>query len=103
MRVTMAAPGGHAPHERRTEANVTDAPLSARFEENRPRLRAVAYRLLGSTSDTEDAVQETWLRVTRADTDAVENLSGWLTTVITRVCVDMLRARKTRENAAPAL
>jgi RNA polymerase sigma factor (sigma-70 family) len=82
---------------------VTDASLSTRFEENRSRLRVVAYRLLGSTSDTEDALQETWLRVTQADTGEVENLGGWLTTVITHVCLDMLRARKTRENAAPAL
>jgi RNA polymerase sigma-70 factor, ECF subfamily len=82
---------------------VTDASLSARFEENRPRLRAVAYRMLGSTSETEDALQETWLRITRADTDAVDNLGGWLTTVITHVCLDILRARKTRETAAPAL
>jgi RNA polymerase sigma-70 factor (ECF subfamily) len=59
--------------------------------------------MLGSTSETEDAVQETWLRITRADTSAVENLGGWLTTVITHVCLDMLRARKTRENAAPAI
>ncbi len=78
---------------------MTDASLSARFEENRPRLRAVAYRMLGSTSETEDALQETWLRITRADTGAVDNLGGWLTTVITHVCLDMLRARKTR--AAP--
>jgi RNA polymerase sigma factor (sigma-70 family) len=91
------------PTDDREERNVTEASLSARFEENRPRLRAVAYRLLGSTSDTEDAVQETWLRVTRADTGEVDNLGGWLTTVITRVCLDMLRARKTRESAAPAL
>ncbi len=82
---------------------MTDTSLSARFEENRPRLRAVAYRLLGSKSDTDDAVQETWLRVTRADIGAVDNLGGWLTTVTTRVCLDMLRARKTREDAAPAL
>jgi len=82
---------------------VTDASLSARFEENRPRLRAVAYRMLGSTSETEDALQETWLRITRVDTDAVDNLGGWLTTVITHVCLDILRARKTRETAAPAL
>jgi RNA polymerase sigma-70 factor (ECF subfamily) len=73
-----------------------------RFEENRPRLRALAYRMLGSTTETEDALQETWLRIT-ADTGAVDNLGGWLTTVITRVCLDMLRARKTRENAAPAM
>jgi RNA polymerase sigma factor (sigma-70 family) len=89
------------PYDEREELNVTDASLSARFEENRPRLRAVAYRLLGSTSEAEDAVQETWLRITRADTGRVDNLGGWLTTVITHVCLDMLRARKTRENAAP--
>ncbi|MGO8996988.1 MAG: sigma-70 family RNA polymerase sigma factor [Polyangiaceae bacterium] len=82
---------------------MTDATLSARFEENRPRLRAVAYRLLGSAAETEDAVQETWLRVTRADAGAVDNFGGWLTTVTTHVCLDMLRARKTREDAAPAL
>jgi RNA polymerase sigma-70 factor (ECF subfamily) len=82
---------------------VTDPSLIARFEENRPHLRAVAYRMLGSTSETEDALQETWLRITRADAGALDNLGGWLTTVITHVCLDMLRARKTRENAAPAI
>ena len=82
---------------------MTDPSLIARFEENRPRLRAVAYRMLGSTTETEDAVQETWLRIMRADTGTVDNLGGWLTTVITHVCLDMLRARKTRENAAPAM
>jgi RNA polymerase sigma factor (sigma-70 family) len=82
---------------------VTDPSLSTQFEENRPRLRAVAYRMLGSASEAEDAVQETWLRLTRADADAVDNLSGWLTTVVTHVCLDMLRARKTRDqHAAPA-
>jgi RNA polymerase sigma factor (sigma-70 family) len=91
------------PHDERQEPNVTDASLSARFEENRHRLHVVAYRMLGSTSEAEDAVQETWLRITRADTGAVDNLGGWLTTVITHVCLDMLRARKTRENAAPAI
>jgi len=82
---------------------VTDTSLSTRFEESRPRLRAVAYRLLGAASEAEDAVQETWLRVTRTDTSGVDNLGGWLTTVVTHVCIDMLRARKTRENAVPAL
>ncbi|MGD0529867.1 MAG: sigma-70 family RNA polymerase sigma factor, partial [Polyangiaceae bacterium] len=82
---------------------MTDAAMTAQFEEQRPRLRAVAYRLLSSTSEAEDAVQETWLRLTRADAGAVDNLGGWLTTVITHVCLDMLRARKTRENAAPAI
>ena len=82
---------------------MTDASPTAQFEENRPRLHALAYRMLGSTSETEDAVQETWLRLTRAGTGTVDNLGGWLTTVITHVCLDMLRARKTRENAAPAM
>jgi RNA polymerase sigma factor (sigma-70 family) len=82
---------------------VTGSSLSTRFEENRAHLRAVAYRMLGSTSETDDAVQETWLRIARADTGAVDNLGGWLTTVITHVCLDILRARKTRENAAPAI
>jgi RNA polymerase sigma factor (sigma-70 family) len=82
---------------------VTDPSLSARFEENRRRLRAVAFRMLGSTSEAEDAVQETWLRIARADAGAVDNLGGWLTTVIAHVCIDMLRTRKTREGAAPAI
>jgi RNA polymerase sigma-70 factor (ECF subfamily) len=97
----MAAPGVRHPYDEGQEPTVTDdASLSARFEENRPRLRAVAYRMLGSTSEAEDAVQETWLRLTRGDAEAVSNLGGWLTTVIAHVCLDMLRARKTRENAA---
>ena len=70
--------------------------LTERFEENRPRLRGVAYRLLGSLSEAEDAVQEAWLRLHRTDTAAVENLAGWLTTVVSRVCLDMLRAKKAR-------
>jgi RNA polymerase sigma factor (sigma-70 family) len=85
------------------EPNVIDASLNGRFEENRPRLRALAYRMLGSTGEAEDAVQETWLRITRADAGVVDNPGGWLTTVIAHVCLDMLRARKTRENAAPAM
>ena len=67
--------------------------LAERFEENRPRLRAVAYRMLGSSAEAEDAVQEAWLRLSRSDADAVENLGGWLTTVVARVCLDMLRSR----------
>lgn len=67
-----------------------------RFEADRPRLRAVAYRMLGSSSEVEDAVQETWLRLNRSDAEGIENLSGWLTTVVARVCLDMLRARKSR-------
>jgi RNA polymerase sigma-70 factor (ECF subfamily) len=70
--------------------------LTERFEENRPRLRGVAYRMLGSLSEAEDAVQEAWLRLNRIDTAAVENLGGWLTTVVSRVCLDLLRSRKSR-------
>ncbi len=66
------------------------------FEENRRHLRAVAYRMLGSTAEAEDAVQEAWLRLNRSDTEAVENLRGWLTTVVSRICLDMLRARQAR-------
>ncbi len=70
--------------------------MAERFEADRMRLRAVAYRLLGSSSEADDAVQEAWLRLSRADTSEVENLSGWLTTVVSRVCLDMLRSRRTR-------
>lgn len=70
--------------------------LTERFEENRPRLHGVAYRMLGSLSEAEDAVQEAWLRLNRIDTATVENLGGWLTTVVSRVCLDMLRSRKSR-------
>jgi RNA polymerase sigma factor (sigma-70 family) len=70
--------------------------LNQRFEENRPRLRGVAYRMLGSLSEAEDAVQEAWLRLNRIETNTIENLGGWLTTVVSRVCLDMLRSRKLR-------
>ena len=70
--------------------------LADRFEEYRPHLRAVAYRMLGSLTDADDAVQDTWLRVTRADASQVENLGGWLTTILARICLNMLRARTTR-------
>jgi RNA polymerase sigma factor (sigma-70 family) len=70
--------------------------LVDRFEELRPHLRAVAYRMLGSVSEADDAVQDAWLRVSRADASEVDNLGGWLTTVVARVCLNMLRARKTR-------
>jgi RNA polymerase sigma factor (sigma-70 family) len=69
--------------------------LAERFEEQRPHLRAIAYRMLGSVAESDDAVQEAWLRLSRAD-QAVENLGGWLTTVVGRVCLDMLRARRAR-------
>jgi RNA polymerase sigma factor (sigma-70 family) len=70
--------------------------LADRFEENRGHLRAVAYRMLGSLSEADDAVQEAWLRLSRLDTSEVQNLSGWLTTVVARVCLDTLRSRKSR-------
>lgn len=70
--------------------------LAERFEENRGHLRAVAYRMLGSASEADDAVQETWLRLSRTDVSEVENLGGWLTTVAARVCLDMLRTRRSR-------
>jgi RNA polymerase sigma factor (sigma-70 family) len=70
--------------------------LTERFEDQRAHLRAVAYRMLGSLSEADDAVQETWLRLSRSDTSAVENLGGWLTTVVARVSLNMLRARNTR-------
>lgn len=70
--------------------------LARRFEEHRPHLRAVAYRMLGSLSESEDAVQEAWLKLSRSDASAVENLGGWLTTVVGRVCLDMLRSRTSR-------
>ncbi|MGH3261845.1 MAG: sigma-70 family RNA polymerase sigma factor [Trebonia sp.] len=71
--------------------------LAQQFEEHRPHLRAVAYRMLGSLSEADDAVQETWLRLQRADAESVENLDGWLTTVISRVCLNMLRGRRSHE------
>lgn len=70
--------------------------LTERFEADRPRLEGVAYRMLGSHDEAEDAVQETWLRLHRTDADAIENLGGWLTTVTSRVCLDRLRARGAR-------
>ena len=77
--------------------------LSERFEESRPRLRGLAYRMLGSLSEAEDAVQEAWLRLERSDAAAVENLAGWLTTVVSRVCLDVLRSRRSRrERSATA-
>ena len=73
--------------------------LAQRFEEHRPRLRAVAYRMLGSLSEADDAVQDAWLRVSRADTSQVENLGGWLTTIVARVSLNLLRSRNTRREA----
>jgi len=70
--------------------------LADRFEEHRPHLKAVAYRMLGSLAEAEDAVQEAWLKLGRSDADDIRNLGGWLTTVVGRVCLDMLRSRTTR-------
>jgi RNA polymerase sigma factor (sigma-70 family) len=70
--------------------------LADKFEANRTQLRSVAYRMLGSLSEAEDAVQEAWLRLNRSDVSEVANLGGWLTTVVSRVCLDMLRSRKSR-------
>src|SRR5918999_1030982 len=70
--------------------------LAQQFEEHRTRLRAVAYRMLGSLSEADDAVQETWLRLNRVDSDEIENLGGWLTTVVARVSLNVLRSRRSR-------
>jgi RNA polymerase sigma-70 factor (ECF subfamily) len=70
--------------------------LAERFEEHRPHLRAVAFRMLGSLSEADDAVQETWLRVSRADSDGIENLRGWLTTIAARICLNTLKSRRSR-------
>src|ERR1700683_4932319 len=70
--------------------------LAQRFEEDRPRLTAIASRMLGSASDADDAVQEAWLRLSRSDADSIEHLSSWLTTVLSRVCLNVLQTRRTR-------
>jgi RNA polymerase sigma-70 factor, ECF subfamily len=70
--------------------------LVERFEENRAHLRAVAYRMLGSLSEADDVVQEAWLRLSASDTSGIENLKGWLTTVVARLCLDVLRSRSSR-------
>src|SRR4029450_4362108 len=74
----------------------TPEQLAGQFEEHRAHLRAVAYRMLGSASEAEDAVQESWIRLGRTDVGDVENLRAWLTTVVARVCLDMLRTRTSR-------
>src|SRR5215471_1581891 len=83
-----------------THGNVTtmdeQQSLAEQFEANRTYLRAVAYRMLGSLSEADDAVQEAWLRLSRSDTHSVANLRGWLTTIVARLCLDMLRSRKSR-------
>ncbi len=74
--------------------------LANQFQENRSHLRGLAYRILGSNGEAEDAVQEAWLRLTRSDAPSIENLGGWLTTVVARICLDMLRSRKTRKEVS---
>lgn len=73
-----------------------DEQLAERFEANRPRLAALAYRMLGSPTDANDAVQEAWLRLSKANADRIENLNGWLTTIVAHICIDMLRTRRSR-------
>jgi RNA polymerase sigma factor (sigma-70 family) len=70
--------------------------LTAQFEASRPRLQSLAYRMLGSLAEAEDAVQEAWIRLSRSDAETIDNLGGWLTTVVARVCLGMLRSRRTR-------
>ena len=74
--------------------------LADQFEANRPHLRAVAFRILGSAEDADDALQEAWLRLSTTDADEIENLSGWLTTVVSRICLNMLRSRQRRPSAS---
>src|SRR5262249_14638087 len=71
--------------------------LAEKLQENRPHLRAVACRILGSNGEADDAVQEAWFRLTRSDVNSLDNLGGWLTTVVARVCLDMLRSRRSRK------
>jgi RNA polymerase sigma factor (sigma-70 family) len=88
------------------DVTVTDSPedrLARSFEANRPHLRAVAYRMLGSTAEADDVVQDAWLRLSRTDVSAVENMRGWLTTVVARLSLDALRVRKSRREEAPGL
>src|ERR1700744_4116809 len=78
------------------EVVMTQDELAQRFEAERGHLRAVAYRMLGSLSEADDAVQEAWLRLNRADDEGIDNLGGWLTTVVARICLDQLRSRTAR-------
>src|SRR6266849_1122173 len=104
-RVVPRAPLSHRPgfirhHDdeaRRRDVTVDEGDeLTRRFEEHRSHLRAVAYRMLGSLGEADDAVQEAWLRLSRSDTSGIENLGGWLTTVVARVCLNMLQSRRSR-------
>ena len=89
-----------------SERNSEHEWLAERFEEHRPRMRAVAYRMLGSLNEADDVVQETWLRLSRQEPSSIENLGGWLTTVVARVCLNVLRhevhaARSRSASACP--
>jgi RNA polymerase sigma-70 factor, ECF subfamily len=100
-RIALSHPPGFVRHgydgtERRNVTMDEQKFLAERFEANRSHLQRVAYRMLGSLSEADDAVQEAWLRLARSDTSEVRNLGGWLTTVVARVCLDMLRGRKSR-------
>jgi len=88
----------HAEEQQRERKELMDAHnwLAEQFEAERPHLRAVAYRMLGSLAEAEDAVQEAWLHLSRSDISTISNLGGWLTTVVARVCLNMLYARKSR-------
>ena len=88
--------GGTLPSERELVDMDDMVWFAERFEEHRPRLLSVAYRMLGSLTDAEDALQEAWVRSTRADGSTINNVGGWLTTVVGRVCIDLLRSRKAR-------
>src|SRR4051794_20370629 len=101
----LPAPGDGGPDHRRGRPQpLMDEPewLTERFEQHRPHLRAVAYRMLGSVSETDDALQEAWLRIREADPDDIRNMRAWLTTVVGRVCLNMLRSRRARrEESVP--
>jgi RNA polymerase sigma factor (sigma-70 family) len=86
----------HIAGARRVNLTAMDENLAAQFEANRGRLQSVAYRMLGSLTEAEDAVQETWMRLSRSDLDSIDNLGGWLTTVLSRVCLGVLRSRRSR-------
>jgi RNA polymerase sigma factor (sigma-70 family) len=86
----------HIADARRVNLVAMDENLAAQFEANRQRLQSVAYRMLGSLTEAEDAVQETWMRLSRSDPDSIDNLGGWLTTVLSRVCLGVLRSRRSR-------
>jgi RNA polymerase sigma factor (sigma-70 family) len=91
-----SAPTCHIAGARRVNLAAMDENLAAQFEANRQRLQSVAYRMLGSLTEAEDAVQETWIRLSRSDPDSIDNLEGWLTTVLSRVCLGVLRSRRNR-------